>query len=246
MFPITHIWFSRGILGHINNLTVLGSIFPDTAISGCLNHEQTHSGGWGLYKFFEDKYMEYLDFVKASVIHTVNPRGLDFYSDEEYGQGYKGYCFQKAQEIEEEVIDACNIPVEFGLWKAHNFIEMGIEVNIATLEKGLVDVLHEGLNDSFLIGKLSSPLESYFGISNLSIYDCFKRFAGFVEVEDLNSYNLAKKYDIQMKTKHGIGIDVPKCCDIIEKSRIIVKDDFDDFIEYCSKKVNDTLREGDV
>jgi hypothetical protein len=246
MFPITHIWFSRGILGYTNNLTVLGSIFPDTAISGCLIHEQTHSGGWGLYKFFEDNFTEYMDFVKAAAIHTVNPRVLDFYSDEEYRSGYKGYCFQKAQKIEQEVIDACNIPNEFGLWKAHNFIEMGIEVNIATSEKGLVDVLHEGLNDDVLIGGLASPLESYFGISKFSAYECFKRFAGFVELGDLNSLSLAKKYDIQMKTKHGIGIDVLKCRDIIEKSRIIVKDDFNDFIEYCSRKVHDMLREGDV
>jgi hypothetical protein len=116
MFPITHIWFSREVLGHINNMTVVGSIFPDTAVSGFLNHEQTHKVGWGLYNFFEDNCPEYIDFARGVVTHTVNPRGLDFYADEEYREGPKGYCFQKGRQIEEEVINAAKLA------NAHDFI----------------------------------------------------------------------------------------------------------------------------
>lgn len=246
MFPITHIWFSREVLGHINNMTVLGSIFPDTVISGFLTYEQTHRVGWGLYDFFESNCAEYLDFAKGVVTHTVNPRGLDFYADEEYGEGSKGYCFQKAREIELEVIDACNIPSSFGLWKAHNFIEMGVELNVAELERPLVKTLYNGLNDSGLVNAISVPLESYFGIKKLSISECMKRFSGFVELEHLNSRTLAQKYNRQMQTKHGISINIDKCSNIIEKSREIVKDDFDDFTEFCTKKVYDMLREEDA
>jgi hypothetical protein len=143
-------------------MTVLGSIFPDTVIKCCLTYDQTHNIGWGLYDYFSEYAEEYLDFAKAMVTHTVTPKGLDFYGDEEYGSGYKGYCFQKAAAIEKEVIEACNIPDKFGLWKAHNFIEMGIEMNITYTEKELVNIFHKGLADTKLINQLSSHIDKYF------------------------------------------------------------------------------------
>lgn len=243
MFPITHIWFSGRILGSINNMTVLGSIFPDTVIKCCLTYDQTHNIGWGLYDYFRENESEYLDFARAVVTHTVNPKGLDFYGDEEYGDGYKGYCFQKAAEIEKEVIEACNIPDKFGLWKAHNFIEMGIEMNIAEAHKELTEIFHKGLTDYSLLKELSNRLDKYFDLEGRSISDCFSKFAEFMELKDLSSLSLADRYNTQMQVKHGISIDIPKCSNIIEKSRTIVQKDFDVFIDFCTDKVAAMLKE---
>ena len=243
MFPITHIWFSRRVLGYINNMTVLGSVFPDTVIKCCLTHEQTHNVGWGLYEYLRNNSEEYLDFARAVVTHTVNPKGLDFYGDEEYGDGYKGYCFQKASEIEKEVIAACNIPEKFGLWKAHNFIEMGIEMNITDSEKGLVDIFNKGLSDKPMVQGLSYHLDKYFGLQDRSVADCFSKFTDFMRSKDLSSLALASRYNTQMQVKHGISINIEKCSDIIEKSRTIVQEDFESFIVYCTEKVDAMLKE---
>lgn len=243
MFPITHIWFSRRVLGYVNNMTVLGSVFPDTVIKCSLTYDQTHNSGWGLYDYFKAYSEEYLDFARAMVTHTVNPNGLDFYGDEEYGSGYKGYCFQKAAEIEREVIEACNIPDKFGLWKAHNFIEMGIEMNIADSENELLSIFHNGLTDSRLIREISSRTDSYFALKDMSVADCFRRFTNFMELKELSSLALAIRYDTQMQVKHGINIDIQKCSEIIEKSRSIVQEDFDSFIDYCTIRVKTMLKE---
>ncbi len=243
MFPMTHIWFSRRVLGYLNNMTVLGSIFPDTVIKCCLTYDQTHNVGWGLYDYFREYAEEYLDFVKAAVTHTVTPKGLDFYGDEEYGRGYKGYCFQKAAAIEKEVIEACNIPDKFGLWKAHNFIEMGIEMNIAYSEKELMNIFHNGLTDTSLVYQLSSHIDKYFGLKDRSSASCFSRFTEAMELKDLSSLAFAKRYNTQMQMKHGISIDIPKCSNIIEKSRTIVQGDFDSFIDYCTEQVETMLKE---
>lgn len=239
MFPLTHIWFSRKVLGYINNMTVLGSIFPDCVIKCRLTREQTHNSGWGLYEHIRSFSQEYIDFAKAVVTHTI----IDYYSDEEYGSGYKGYCFQKAAEIEKEVIDACNIPDEFGLWKAHNFIEMGIEMNIADSERDLISIFHKGLTDTGLIREISYCLDGYFRLESGSVADCISKFAGFMELEELSSIELAKRYNVQMQAKHGISIDVAKCSDIIIKSSTIVQEDFESFIEYCTEKVKNMLKE---
>ncbi len=243
MYPITHVWFSRRVMGYVNNVTVLGSIFPDAVIKCSLTYDQTHNAGWGLYEYFRNHREEYLDFARAMVTHTVNPKGLDFYGDEEYGNGYKGYCFQKAVAIEKDVIDACNIPDKFGLWKAHNFIEMGIEMNIADSESELVNILHKGLTDSLLIKELSPCIDAYFGLKDSSVADCFSRFTGFMELQKLSSLTLANRYGTQMQVKHGINIDISKCNDIIEKSRTIVQADFESFIDYCTEKVEIMLKE---
>lgn len=243
MFPITHIWFSRRILGFINNKTVLGSVFPDTVIKCSLTYDQTHNAGWGLYRYFKEQAEEHLDFAQAMVTHTVNPNGLDFYGDEEYGIGYKGYCFQKAAAIEREVIDACNIPERFGLWKAHNFIEMGIEMNIADSENELINAFHRGLTDSSMIRELSCHIDNYYGLKGQSVADCFRRFTNFMELNELSSLALAKRYDVQMQAKHGIKIDITKCSEIIEESRSIVQEDFDSFIDFCTDKVRTMLKE---
>jgi len=243
MFPITHIWFSKEVLGNMNNMTVLGAIFPDTAISGFLTHEKTHKVGWRLFDFFENSYSEFLDFAKGIVTHAVDPRGLDFYADEEFGEGRKGYCFQKASHIEREVIEACSIPESFGLWKAHNFIEMGIELNMAESNEIYSKALYDALNDSCLINALAEPLESFFELGKTAITESMKRFAGFVELSHLNSRTLAQKYNEQMQSKHGIKIDVGRSCNIIEKSRIIIEDDFDEFAGVCINNVRNMLRE---
>lgn len=250
MFPMTHIWFSRRVLGHLNNMTVLGSVFPDAVIKCSLTYDQTHNSGWGLYEYFSKNAEEYLDFARAVATHTVNPKGLDFYGDEEYGSGYKGYCFQKAVEIEEEVIEACNIPGKFGLWKAHNFIEMGIELNIVHSEKELVSIFHDGLTDTRLIHKIAAHLDKYFGLKDKyfglkdgSSASCISKFTDFMELKDVSSLSLAKRYNTQMQVKHGISIDISKSSDIIEKSRTIVQEDFDSFIDYCTEKVETMLKE---
>lgn len=244
MFPITHIWFSRKVLGYMNHLTVLGAVFPDTVVKGCLTRDQTHNVGWGLHKYIEEHSGAYLDFARALVTHTVDPRGLDYYGDEYYGDGYKGYCFQKGAEIEKEVIAACNIPESFGLWKAHNFIEMGIEMNIACSDRELLDAFHEGLNDYRLEKELSILLDDYYGLKAMSAGECFRRFSSFMELKDISSLTFAGRYNCQMQAKHGISINIPEAAKIIEKSRVIVQEDFEAFIEYCTGKVKTMLEEG--
>lgn len=241
MFPITHIWFSRRVLGYINNMTVLGSVFPD-AVKSCLTYDQTHNIGWGLYEYLREYEDQYLDFVRAVFTHTVYPKGLDFYSDEKYRDGYKGYCFQKAAVIEKEVIEACNIPDSFGLWKAHNFIEMGIEMNIVEAETGLIDIFCKGLADIGLVRNLSSRLDSYYRLEEGSMESCLHKFAGLMELKELSSLALAHRYNTQMQAKHGININISKCSYIIEKSRSIVQEDFESFIDFCTEKVDAMLK----
>lgn len=241
MFPLTHVWFSKMIFKKENNMTMLGAVFPDITIAGILNYEKTHKDGLGLYNHFKTYHIDYMDFVMAVMTHTVDPKGLDYYCDEHYMSGYKGYCFQKGVSIVDEVIDACNIPSKFGLWKAHNFVEMGIEINILNQEKDICKRLKNAFCDICLTEKISDACEDYYGIDRGILLNSIKKFSTYIELENLNSRTLASKYNLQMQSKHGIAIDEVKSTKIIDKCRELVQDDFDDFIDFTKKRVEESI-----
>lgn len=242
MFPITHIWFAEKLLKTRDSGLILGAVFPDIVITGCLDYKQTHYCGWPLYEYLKK---EAPSFAKGMITHTIAPRGLDYYGDESYGQGYKGYCFQKGQQIVDAVVKACHLPQEFGLWKAHNFIEMGIELNLLQESPGLAEALHGAFCDEAALQQAGELLESYFDLKKYCINESFKRFSEYIELENSNSYKLAAKYDMQMRAKHGISIDIPRAAEIIEDSRSLVQEDFPPFIEACSSLVLDLFEGGD-
>lgn len=233
MFPLTHIWFSDKVLGYTNSYTVLGAIFPDIVITKCLNYKDTHYiDSERFYKLCASDNRS-LDFVRALYTHAVSPKGLDYYGDERYFGLENGYCFQIGSQIESDVIKYCNIPKEYGLWKAHNFIEMGIELNVLNNNKELNKLLHNTFKDSEAINYVSNILSMYYRIEENTFKDSFSKYSDFIEINNINSLSLAKKYHIQMITKHNISIDIDKCAEIIEKSRILVRDSFEDFISSC-------------
>ncbi len=242
MFPITHIWFAERLLKTRDNGLTLGAVFPDIVITGCLDYKQTHYCGRSLYEYLKG---EASFFARGMITHTIDPRGLDYYGDESYKQGYKGYCFQKGQSIVDRVIKACRLPEEFGLWKAHNFIEMGIELNILQEDPGLAGALHRAFCDEANLRQAGELLESYFDLKKYCINESFKRFSEYIELENSNSHKLAAKYDMQMRSKHGISIDISEAAEIIEACRSLVKEDFPQFIEDCSGLVLDLFEGGD-
>ncbi|HHY78313.1 MAG TPA: hypothetical protein GX498_07400 [Clostridiales bacterium] len=242
MFPFTHIWFSHNVLGYTNNMTVLGSIFPDAFVSSELDYNATHKTGWKLYDYFAKDKPELLDFVKSTVTHTVSPEGLDYYGDESY-KGSKGYCFQKAESIVEEVIEACNIPENFGIWKAHNFIEMAIEINILNENGYLLGFLDKALQDSSIMNEIERSLESYYGLKTGSLKNNFKKFQHFVYKENVSSRILSINYDHHMKVRHGINIDIDKASKVIDKAKHIIHDDYAGFLEEAVIKVKGMLKD---
>lgn len=237
MFPITHIYFSNRILGKLNSMIALGAVFPDITISGLLSYDKTHREGLGFYHHFKLFHQEYMDFANSMITHTVDPKGLDYYGDEQYLEGYKGYCFQKGKLIENETIEICNIPNEYSLWKAHNIMEMAVELIVYEGNKEYGELLSNSLRDKDILKCICSASEDYYKIDKGVLCKSIEKFSSFVELDDLNSLTLAKKYDMQMKSKHGISIQIEKCSRLIDRCCDIVSEDLDSFFNYAFNQV---------
>lgn len=243
MFPITHIWFGEKVLGELNNMGILGTIFPDMVISGCFSHEMTHRAGWKLFDFLLAKDKAFMPFAAGTITHGVNPTGLDYFGDESFPGGEKGYCFQKAAFIKNEVIEACNIPEEYGLWKGHNFIEMAIEMEIYSENQYINTRMKNALNDVSTIKIIGKALAEFYTLKTEDVINCIEQFGKYVELEKPSPGSLAAKYDIQMKKKHGINIDIVKSEKIIQNSREIIKEDVFEFFSFTENEVTKVINE---
>lgn len=237
MFPYTHICFAKDILGDLNSEIVLGAIFPDTVIAGYLDHFDTHGRCGALHSYLTGIGI-FNNFADAAITHGTAPRGLDYYCDEKYLNFEKGYAFEQARPLVNDVIKCCHIPEKMGWWKAHNFIEMAADLWLFERRKDCHGYLTKALDNQDLILALSQVLAPFYDISTAKLAMGFPIYGEFVLVDEMTAAKFAEIYGKQMSKKHGISIDVAGTADVIEKARAIVGKTFPEFLQSCNQEVS--------
>lgn len=231
MFPMCHVYFAKKILADdISGFSVMGSIYPDVIISGVLERDTTHYNTKALYDYFVVKDKQMGQFATGAVTHGVDMRGLDYYSDESYDEFDKGYCFVKGADIEGDVIECCNIPEKWGLWKAHNFIEMAFELYLCRNNSWIVKLFDDTVNNTYITEYVNKQLGEFYGIPVNVISESFKKFTEMVHYDNIDEYSMIKKYALQLNKKHGINnIDIDKGASLIIKSVDIISNEVEEF-----------------
>lgn len=238
MYPLAHIYFVERVLGLKGDPAVLGSIFPDAAISIGLDWNKSHSLADILWNHFQGRDDKMASFSLGVLSHGIDPRGLDYFSDEKYKDFERGYCYEKARVFVNEVIEACCVMPEDGWWKAHNFIEMSVELYLFQKHPVLLSVLRGALSNDALIREISKKLEIPLGVSNNLVEDSFSLFKDFVAEDDINAGCLASRFQKQQYFEdNNDSIDLDKCQEIIERGKISIAEDIECFFEYAQNKV---------
>lgn len=239
MFPQTHVYFAEMVLGRRSDAITLGSIFPDMMVGAGVDHARAHSLGCELLDMFRDSE-ELTDFALGAVTHGISPRGLDYFGDEKYPGCERGYCFEKGRTLVDQTIEACNLPERMGLWKAHNIVEMGIEMMISSRgEYG--QTLRRAFNNHLLIDRLSNLLAEITGDGE-RLKNRISSFPGYIEVYRATAKSLAGKYRIQMFARHRINIHTDKVARLIEIAAEQVDDDLADFFRVTEQHVQVELK----
>lgn len=220
-------------------MVTLGSILPDMLIGKDFNHYEAHSKGIELYNYAgEASAMR--DFARAVATHGFVPKGLDYYGDEKYLDFEKGYCFEKARALIDKTVDACNIPLEMGWWKAHNIIEMGVETVISAMDY-YSERVKNALYNRILISEIDEMVQGLWEKKDLNFARRAERFASFVEIERATADSLAQKYHIQMQFKHQVKIDVKKVARLIDDAAAIVTLDLTEFFDAAAVLVKQNI-----
>ncbi|MHB1167070.1 MAG: zinc dependent phospholipase C family protein [Carboxydocellales bacterium] len=248
MFPLTHIYFAEKIwklvpeLPYDSSLLALGCTFPDVVVAGFLEHGHTHQQTNRMVEFFKSRAPVQLTFALGVLTHGSAPPGLDYYGDEQYLDYERGYCFEKARPIINDVIACCRIPEELGWWKAHNFIEMAIEIELGERFPGYQKQLYEAYHDRETINSVGSVLGEFFGKPAIQLVNSLTFFTGLIAIETITATELAQKYSLQVKTKHNIGIDEAGVAAIINHARKLIADDFWQFEQYVTDRLVELMK----
>lgn len=240
MFPQTHVHFAQRVLGRMSDAIALGSIFPDMIINPQLGHKEAHSLGNVLMGLFKNKN-ELHDFARGVVTHGIEPGGLDFYGDEKYPGCERGYCFEKARPLIEKTARACNIPKHMGWWKAHNIVEMGIELHISN-SGPYGEIIQKACSNSKLIRQLEKELPHNLYPDSSFLRRRITSFPYYIEVHRVTPERLARKYRIQMYTRHGVQIDTVEVAKLISSAAERISDDIEDFFDLVHRKIKAHLR----
>lgn len=239
MFPQTHIYFAEWITGAKGDSVTLGSILPDMLGGGLFNHYESHSKGEEIYRYLK-KHQMLLTFGTAVLTHGFVPKGLDYYGDEKYQDFDKGYCFEKAKPFIKATVEACNIPPSMGWWKAHNIVEMGIELLVSSR-----DYYYDRLKSTFanrdLISEVDEMLNDLWIDNGLNFANRVEKFADIIEQDKADAESLAKKYRLQMILKHKVEIDTRKVAILIDKAALSVDNELDGFFTTISDLVKNNI-----
>lgn len=239
MFPQTHVLFAKKVFGYLSPALVLGSVFPDIIADLCSNRKDSHGRGADLLAYSNNDE-ELFNFARGVVTHGIDPRGIDYYGDEQYLSFERGYCFEKGRALIEETVKACNLPPEMGWWKAHNIIEMGIELYIGG--SGLYgEILAGALSDIPLVNKISRDIARFYETYPYKFSHRIHNFSNYIDTRRVTPCSLASRYDIQMFVRHRIHINIERVAQLILKAMEIVSEDFDDFLANVLHDVQKTL-----
>jgi len=240
LYPQTHVYFAEIVLGKQGDEVTLGSIIPDMLIGRYFNHYEAHSKGAEMLSFLKRRDL-LLDFGKAVATHGFVPQGLDYYGDEKYLDFERGYCFEKARALVQETVEACNIPPEMGWWKAHNIVEMGVESLVSSSDY-YSERIKSALFNMCLISEIDEMLHGLWKNNDFKFERRIERFAKLVEIERATAGSLARIYQVQMRFKHQVEIDIPRVARLIERAAEVVDEDlasfFDTTMTMVTKNIN--------
>ncbi len=244
MFPATHVYVIERLVPSAGPLHRLGAVFPDAVLTNGLPWARTHRSGAGLYAFLAQEAPEALPFAVGVISHGCLPPGLDYYTDEQYGTGQKGYAFQQAEPYAARVARICRLPAAMGLWKAHNFVEMAVEWLIVQQNPGLGERIREAFQDVSLLVTLADPLGRYYECDGEALVHSLPAMLPFLALEQANPQVLAERYQRQVQLKHGVeAIELREAAGLIEEIAVAIQPGCWTFLEDVLGRIGDTLRQ---
>ena len=215
MFPLAHNFLMKRIMENPKyqldkmldslqqNLILVGSVFPDLAAGMGMHRDYAHLMGEDVYRYCYDFCPENIPFAFGVWAHGADPCGFDYYADEHWGDG-KGWCFQKCAPYIDEVVKACNLPQEWGLWKAHNFVEMMAEMECAAECPDLGSSLVNAKNDPEVLQRVFRVVTEYGGAISDQVRPVINSIDEIFAITAVTPQTLGEKYADQLVRRHGI------------------------------------------
>jgi hypothetical protein len=250
MFPIAHAWLVTQLIERPTPAQYLGCVWPDMLFGSPLDHIQSHRSGRALAAHAnalddEEHGPAFRQFVTGVLTHGSEPRGFDWYSDEEYGglpRDARGYAFQHGRALADETARACGLPPQDGWWKAHNIVEMAFEHDLALNHPDLGAALAAACADDALTTAIAVELASVFGLPAVALGAAMRRFPSVVSLQPTTHAALAEVYAVQVRLKHpDAAPDIPALTRLIARAEALIAESKRAYLADCVALVGEMI-----
>ncbi len=220
MFPLMHYYIGKNIVPIEGSLIALATTLPDLCVNMGLERAYGHSKGEDFYRWTVERCPAGKDIAFAFATHGVTPQGLDYYSDEYWQGGERGFCFQCANHYLCQVIEACAIPEKWAQWKGHNLVEMAFEADIVEKAPALCREMTSAAEDKEAVRFVSEVFAAFTGIAPQKVAASLEKIPVIFGIEQGTPRQLAEKYEIQLRLRHDITTaSIPKIAALIQRIR---------------------------
>lgn len=206
MFPIAHWYFGRQLAGGVYDpLFALGGTLPDLGRSMGLDRNEAHSSCCRVfYRYALTQAPELKPAALGMLGHGIDPHCVDYYADEHWLQGPRGWCFQQGASYIPQVIAACGLPEEWGLWKSHNLVEMACELTLEQQHPQLSQELLQAAQDQAAQKVLAQGLSRCFGLEEQRVRRSLAMLPEIFAIDRPTAASLGEKYRQSLFRIHQI------------------------------------------
>lgn len=226
MYPLTHLYVTKQVLGKLTPALALGSVLPDVLVGVGMHWKEAHS----------QKSLPHQELLLGNLIHGISLPGLDYYSDCSY-QGQEGYAFQYAHHLKNDLAHL-GVPKEHTLWRGHNFIEMAIEVMLNQTESNLWQQLELSFHDV----ELKKIIYSFLHQNNYNkdhlvdlVLTRFLNIRGKID-------RLASDYAKKLNNIYHLQLSAADCQKLTLKSKELIINHYKLFIKECCQQIKHDIK----
>lgn len=161
---IGHAWIAVNAVPQGNKrLLILGSILPEIMYytkDHPFEFEEIHEGGDKVYRYLRDRSPEFADLGFGMLAHSVKA-GADKYNSDE-NLALLGYDGDEVDKLRGKVSDVLGVTYDTAKIRAHNILELAIDLKIVQKHPNFVRDFNEAVADINLREKIVEILSNCF------------------------------------------------------------------------------------
>lgn len=230
MFFNTHAFIASSILNSNNPLAIVGSVFPDIAITKLIGWQDGFHDKNNLIKFSEfvaSHNQEYIPLAQGIITHFI----VDNYSHNNY-MNETGFAFQNNERLVEMIKYFYDIDNQLAATKAHNYIESAVDYHILQNNLWVQNLLKNSIEEVD-INKLSKLLEKFFDLPHNKTKESINVYFNLILGYDLSSVSgLLKLWGELEEYMNLKNISVNARIKIIKTSITITKETHKEFVDF--------------
>ena len=225
-----HHYMGKNIAQASGSVIALAAVLPDLCVNMGLERAFGHTQGEAFYRWTVGHCPEAKEVAFIFATHGVSPQGLDYYSDEYWPGGERGFCFQCAGHYLPQVVTACAIPEKWAQWKGHNLVEMAFEADIVEKAPCLCQEMMAAAEDKAAVNFVAEAFAAFAGIEMKKAAAALEKIPVIFGIDRGTPQELAEKYEIQLRLRHGITTaSIPQIAALIQQIREEQQDAMADF-----------------